>query len=75
MKRAKPVIAFVFLVMLFVTVACAEYDLARHLGFLFSAVVSFLVLVVVIGGLFRAPEGYEDENGFHIRVPVGIVLR
>jgi len=27
---------------------------------------------VLLGGLYRAPEGYEDENGFHIGAPAGV---
>lgn len=33
------------------------------IGFVILASVS---LTVVINGLRKAPEGYEDENGFHI---------
>ena len=65
MKNAKSAIAFVFLVILFVTVSCAEYDLAMHFR-IASSVASVLALVVLVGGLFRAPEGYEDDSGFHI---------
>jgi hypothetical protein len=28
-------------------------------------------MVVTVVGLVRAPEGYEDENGFHAVVPAG----
>ena len=45
-----------------------------HLGFLLSALVSILALFVLLGGLFRAPEGYEDQNGFHVGVPAGLAL-
>jgi len=65
MKNAKATIAFVFLIMLWVSAAGVEYDLAMHFRIL-SSVASVLTLVVLMGGLFRAPEGYEDENGFHI---------
>jgi hypothetical protein len=73
--KAKSVIAFVFLIVIWASAAGVEYDLAIHLGFLLSAVVSFLALAVLMGGLFRAPEGYEDENGFHTGAPAGVVLR
>jgi hypothetical protein len=65
MKKAKSVIAFIFLVVLGVSVAGVEYDLVMHFRIL-SSVASVLALVVLMGGLFRAPEGYEDGNGFHI---------
>jgi len=63
--KAKSVIAFVFLIMLWVSATGVEYDLAMHFRIL-SSVASALALVVLMGGLFRAPEGYEDQNGFHI---------
>ena len=71
----KSVIAFVFLIVIWASATGVEYDLAIHLGFLFSAVVSFLAFVVLISGVFRAPEGYEDENGFHIGAPAGVIQR
>jgi hypothetical protein len=67
MRNAKSAIAFVFLVILFVTAAWAEYDLAMHFR-IASSVASVCVLIVLLGALFRAPEGYEDETGFHIGV-------
>ena len=66
MKKAKSVIAFIFLVVLGVSVAGVEYDLVMRFGILFNVFVRFLALFVVLGALLRAPEGYEDENGFHI---------
>jgi hypothetical protein len=74
MIRAKSVIAFMFPVVLWVCVISVEYDVAIHLGFLLSALVSILALFVVMGGLFRAPEGYEDQNGFHVGAPAGLAL-
>jgi hypothetical protein len=65
MKNAKSVIAFVFLVILFVTAAWAEYDLAMHFR-IASSVASVCGLIALLGALLRAPEGYEDETGFHI---------
>ncbi len=36
-------------------------------GILAGASVSvFGLLMLLLGALLRAPEGYEDENGFHI---------
>ena len=71
MKTAKSAIAYVFLIVIWVSAAGVEYDLAMHFRIL-SSVASVLGLVVLLGGLFRAPEGYEDENGFHIGAPAGI---
>jgi hypothetical protein len=65
MKNAKSAIAFVFLVILLVTAAWAEYDLAMHFR-IASSVASVCGLIGLLGALFRAPEGYEDETGFHI---------
>jgi len=65
MKSAKSVIAFVFLGILFVTAAWAEYDLVTHFR-IASGVASVSGLISLFGALFRAPEGYEDETGFHI---------
>ena len=70
MKTAKSAIAYVFLIVIWVSAAGVEYDLAMHFRIL-SSVASVLGLVVLLGGLFRAPEGYEDANGFHIGAPAG----
>jgi hypothetical protein len=65
MKKAKSVIAFIFVVVLYVTAACAEYDLAMNFRIL-SGAVSVCALFVLVGALSRSPEGYEDETGFHV---------
>jgi hypothetical protein len=65
-EKAKSVIAFIFLVVLCVSVASVEYDLVMRFGVLFNLSVSVFALFVLLGALLRAPEGYEDENGFHI---------
>ncbi len=67
--KAKSVIGFVFLIMLWVSAIGVEYDLLIHLGFLLSVFVMVFALSVVLGALLRAPEGYEDENGFRIGAP------
>lgn len=66
MNKAKLMIAFILLLLLCVSVACFEYHLMMRFGIVFSvfAGVSGLYL---LGALLRAPEGYEDEKGFHIR--------
>ena len=66
MRRAKSVVAFIVLVVLWVSAVSVEYDLVMRLGILFSGSVSLFALSILLGALLRAPEGYEDENGFHI---------
>jgi hypothetical protein len=66
MKKAKSAIAFIVLVVIWVSVAGVEYDLLMRFGILFNVFVRVFALFVVFGALFRAPEGYEDESGFHI---------
>jgi uncharacterized Tic20 family protein len=61
-KQAKSAIAFT----LCASVASVEYALMMRFGILFEVLVSVFALFVVLGALLRAPEGYEDENGFHI---------
>jgi hypothetical protein len=69
MKKAKPAIAFIFLVVLCVGAACAEYNLVMRFGIMFGVFAAAFGLFLLLRALRRAPEGYEDENGFHIRVP------
>ena len=68
--KAKSAIVFIFLILIWVSAAGIEYGLAMRFRIL-SSVASVLALVVLLSGLFRAPEGYEDENGFHIGAPAG----
>ena len=67
MKKAKLVIAVIFLIVLCASAAWAEYKLVTRFGIVFSVFASVSGLFVVLGALLRAPEGYEGENGFHIR--------
>ena len=67
MKKAKLVIAVIFLAVLCASAAWAEYKLVMRFGIVFSVFASVSGLFVVLGALLRAPEGYEGENGFHIR--------
>ena len=66
-------VAFMFLVVLWVSVAKVEYNMAMRFRIL-SSVASICGLVVLLGALLRAPEGYEDENGFHIGALADAVL-
>jgi hypothetical protein len=61
MKKPKLVIAFIFLVLL-----SAIWAEGMRFAFIFSIAIAS-VLLAVVGALLRAPEGYENENGFHIR--------
>jgi hypothetical protein len=72
--KAKSALAFVFLVLIWAIAAGIEYDLAIHFRILFS-VASVLALIVLLAGLCRAPEGYEDESGFHIGAPARVNVR
>ena len=62
----REVIGFIFLVGACVTSLWAEYNLAVRFAIMVS-VVSVSGLLALLGALLRAPEGYENENGFHIR--------
>jgi len=73
MKRAKSVVAFMFLVVLWVSVASVEYNMAMRFRIL-SSVASISGLLVLLGALLRAPEGYEDETGFHIGALADAIL-
>jgi hypothetical protein len=65
MKKGKLAIAFIVLAVFYVSVVWAEYNLVMRSGIIFS-VTSIFALLLVLHALHRAPEGYEDENGFHI---------
>lgn len=67
MKKAKSVIGFIFLVGISVTFLWAEYYLATRFAIIFS-IASIFSLLVLLSALLRAPEGYENENGFHVHV-------
>jgi hypothetical protein len=75
MKIANPVIAFMFLFLLWVSVVTVEYDLVMHVGVLCSVFASLSSLAVLLDALLRAPEGYEGKNGFQIGVLARAVLR
>jgi hypothetical protein len=66
MKKVKCVIGSIFLVGVCVTSLWAEYNLVVRFPIMVS-VVSVPGLLALLGALLRAPEGYENENGFHIR--------
>jgi uncharacterized membrane protein (DUF373 family) len=69
MKKANPLIASILLVVLCASVACLEYDLVQRFEYLASLLAGvFGLFVLLLVALLRAVEGYEDENGFHIRV-------
>jgi uncharacterized Tic20 family protein len=70
--KAKLVIAF-FLILICVSIVSVEYELARGFGILVNVFVSIFALFVLLGALLRAPEGYEDQNGFHIGARADVV--
>ena len=66
MKEDELLTAFIFVMKLYVSVACVEYHTVMRFGILPSVFVRVFALFVLLGALLRAPEGYEDETGFHI---------
>lgn len=62
--EANSFLAVPFLILIWVWTAGIEYDLAMHFRLLFSLATG-VALAVLMSELARAPEGYEDENGFH----------
>jgi hypothetical protein len=69
MKHVKSISSSISLVVLCVGVICAENDLAVRFPMIFS-IVSVSSLLALLHALRRAPAGYENEHGFHIRAPV-----
>ena len=74
MKAAKSITAFLFLVIVWVIVAIVEWDLALHFGIVCSVLFSVSALFMLLGALLRAPEAYEDKNGFHVGALAGATL-
>ena len=68
MKHVKSITSSILLVALCVGVVWAEYDLAVRFPIIFSVVI-VSALLAILHALRRAPEGYENEHGFHIRTP------
>src|SRR6266508_3054812 len=74
MEKAKLAVAFVLLTVFSVSAVWAEYTLMMRFGITFSvATVSGLSVLLI--ALLRAPEGYEDETGFHIGTLADAALR
>ena len=69
MKTLKLIITVISLLLFCASVVYAEYILALRLGIGFTLFVSSSGLAVLLGTLRNAPEGYEDEGGFHIKRP------
>jgi hypothetical protein len=66
MNDVKSVIGFIFLVGVCASFLWAEYNLAMRFAIMFG-VASVSGLLALLAALFRAPEGCENEHGFHIR--------
>jgi hypothetical protein len=67
MKTTKLMIVLICLVVSCVSVAWAEYKLLLYSGVVFGLFANTSVSVALLGALLRAPEGYEDTDGFHVR--------
>ena len=65
MENVKSVIGFIFLVGVCLTSIWIEYNLAMRFAIMFT-VASISGLLPLLSALLRAPDGYEDEHGFHI---------
>ena len=69
MKKTNPLITSILLAVICASIGCVEYDLAMRseiLSSIFASILGLFVLLLVV--LFRAPEGYENEDGFHVSV-------
>jgi hypothetical protein len=65
----KKIMRLTTLALLGVAPAWVGYEITLHFG---SAIIFFfaaLALAWASGGLFCAPEGYEQVAGFHVRAP------
>jgi hypothetical protein len=65
-KNVKSMIAPIFLAGVYVTSLWAEYNLTIRFAIMVG-VASVYGLLALLAALFRAPESYENEDGFHIR--------
>ena len=70
----KSLVAFMLLVLLWVSVTSVEYALVTHVGIVSDVLITVFVLSLLLAALLRAPEGYEDDSGFHIGALGGAVL-
>ena len=68
MKHVKSITFAILLLVLCVGVVWAENHLAVRFPMIFS-IVSVSSLLALLHALRRAPAGYENEHGFHIRAP------
>ena len=66
MKTTKLLIVLISSVVFAASAAWTEYRLVLHFGIAFSLFAGVAVLVALRGALRRAPEGYEDDDGFHV---------
>ena len=73
MKKGKLMTAFILLAIFWMSAVWGEYNLMMRFGIRFS-VASVSALFVLLSALLRAPEGYEDQNGFHIGALAAAVL-
>jgi hypothetical protein len=64
--KAKLVIAFVFLVMLWVSVAGVEYELVMWFGIVFTSSSAFSLYAGCLGRCFEPPKATKMRIGFII---------
>jgi hypothetical protein len=67
----KRIIALTSLVVFCASAVWVEYKLVLYFGILCSLFATLSVAVGLLGGLLRAPEGYEGAAGFKVRVRRG----
>ena len=71
----KRIIALISLVVLCASAVWVEYKLVLYFGILCSLFATLSVAIGLLGGLLRAPEGYEGAHGFNVRVRRGEASR
>lgn len=67
MKTLKLISTVVSLVLFCASAIYAEYILALRLGIGFTLFVSISGLALLSSALRNAPEGHEDQGGFHVK--------
>jgi hypothetical protein len=73
--KTKLLIAVASLITIWVSVGSIEYEPVMCFGILFNVIVSVAALLVLMGIPLWAPEGYEDETGFHVGALARVAVR
>ena len=66
MRTMNFLIGLISLVAFWVIAACLEDKLILQVGKILEFLAGTFALTALLGALWRAPEGYEDADGFHI---------